>query len=339
MKRKERDEEVRREMELHLENEIAENVERGMTPAEARRTAYVKFGNPQVVREEIWRGNSMERIEGWWREMVYVLRRLRRAPGAVLAVVLSLGLGIAANVVVFSGVNKIVLQTPPVGNLETLMSINSRNRFGQDNNQMNSNAFESMRRQAKSFSGVAGFTVFVQGTLSGQGGPERAWGQSATTNYFDVIQVPMMLGRGFASSEEHAQVIVLGYGLWQSYFRGDKEVVGKTISLSGKPFTIIGVARPGFHGMIQLIDSDFWVPLSQQAELEATPDRNGEWVNAVGRLRAGVSRAEAQAEMDTVAKRLTAEFPVARKDLRLHIEKAGTLPAEVVFQMTAFWAP
>ncbi len=334
-RRERSDAELQAEIALHLEEEIAENVERGMDLGEARRQAYLKFGSPRRVREEVWRGNSAEWLESWWRELVYVLRRLRRAPGAVLAVVLSLGLGIAANVVVFSGVNKIVLQTPPVGQPETLMSVDSRDRYKRDNNSMDTVAFESMRRQAKSFSGVAGFTVFVQATLSGQGGPDRVWGQSATANYFDVIHIPMMLGRGFASSEEHAPVMVLGYGLWQSYFRGDSNVVGKTVSLSGKPFTIIGVARPGFHGMIQLINSDFWAPLSQQAILEAVPGRNGEQVQPVARLRPGVSRVQAQAEMDTIAQRLAVEFPVERKDLGLHIEKAGTFPAGVLVQMMA----
>ena len=337
-RRKQSDAELRQEIELHMEEEIAENVERGMPKDEARRRAYVKFGSARRVREEVWQGSSFLRVERMWGDLRYVVRRLKKAPSAVLTVMVSLGLGIAANVVVFSGVNKMVMQGPPVGDPATLMAVYSTDRRGQIGALISTPVFESMRGQIKAFSGAAGFTTYVQATLSGRGEPERAWGQSATVNYFDVAEVPMVLGRGFGSHEEHSPVVVLGYGLWVHYFKADSEVLGKTVLLSGKPFTVIGVARPGFHGIVQLINSDFWVPLSQQAELESVPGRNGEFVNVIARLGPGVSRAKGQAELDTVAQRLAVEFPKERQGQGFHIEKAGTLPVEAMEKIGAFMA-
>jgi predicted permease len=337
-RRRQSDAELQQEMELHMEEEIAENIERGMAKDEARRRAYVKFGSARRVREEVWRASSFLRVERMWGDLRYVVRRLRKAPSAVLTVMVSLGLGIAANVVVFSGVNKMVLQGPPVGDPADLMSVYSTDRRGQIGALINTAVFESVRGQIKSFSGAAGFTTFLQATLSGRGEPRRAWGQSATVNYFDVAEVPMLLGRGFGTHEEHSPVVVLGYGLWVHYFKADSGVVGKAVSLSGKPFTVIGVAKPGFHGIMQLINSDFWVPLSQQAELESVPGRNGESVNVIARLGRGVSLAKGQAELDTMAQRLAVEFPKERQGQGFHIEKAGTLPAAAMEQIGAFMA-
>jgi predicted permease len=336
--RRQRDAELQQEIALHLKEEIAENIERGMTPDEARRRAYVKFGNARRVREEIWQANSFLWVERMWGDLRYVVRRLRKAPSAVLTVMVSLGLGIAANVVVFSGVDKMALQGPPVGEPANLMSVYSTGRRWQAGSLIDTKVFESMRGQLRSFSGAAGFTSFLQATLSGRGEPERAWGQSVTVNYFDVAEVPMVLGRGFGPHDEHAPVVVLSYSLWVHFFHADKGVVGKTMSLSGKPFTVIGVAKPGFHGILQLMNSEFWVPLSQQAEMESVPGRNGESVNVIARFAPRVGRTKGQAELDTVAQRLMIQFPKERQGQGFYIERAGTMPAAATAEIATFLA-
>lgn len=334
--RRQRDAELLQEIALHVEEEIAENVERGMPPDEARRRAYVKLGNARRIREEVWQANSFLWVERIWGDLRYVLRRMSKTPSAVLTVVVSLGLGIAANVVVFSGVDKMVLQGPPVGDPMNLMSLYSTDRRWQAGALIDTAVFTSMRRQLKSFSGAAGFTSFVQATLSGKGEPQRVWGQSVTVNYFDVAEVPMVLGRGFSGDEEYAPVVVLGYGLWGHAFKADRGVLGKTVSLSGRPFTVIGVAKPGFHGILQLMNSDFWVPLHQQGKLESVPGRNGESVNVIARLAPGVSKSQGLAELNTVAQRLALEFPKQRQGQGFYIEKAGTLPAAAMAEVATF---
>ncbi len=338
LRRRQTEAELQQEIELHMEEEIAENMERGIAREEARRRAYVKFGSARRVREEVWRASSFFWLERMWGDLRYVLRRLKHSPSAALTVMVSLGLGIAANVVVFSGVNKMVLQGPPVGDPANLMTVYSTDRLNQVGSQINTAVFESMRGQLKSFSGTAAFTTFLQATLSGRGARVRVWGQGAAVNYFDVADVPMMIGRGFGSHEEHSPVVVLGYELWVHTFKADSAVVGTTVSLSGKPFTVIGVAKPGFHGVMQFINASFWVPLSQQAELESVPGRNGEWVNVIARLDPRTNQAKGQAELDTVAQRLAIEFPKERQQQGFRIDKAGTWPAEAMAQIAAFLA-
>ena len=149
-RRKQSDVELQREIELHMEEEVAENVARGMAADEAQRRAHVKFGSAQRVREEVWQGNSVLWVERMWGDLRYVVRRLRKAPSAVLTVMVSLGLGIAANVVVFSGVNKMLLQGPPVGDPANLMTVYSTDRLGQIGAQIKTTVFESMRGQLRS---------------------------------------------------------------------------------------------------------------------------------------------------------------------------------------------
>ncbi len=122
---------LQQEIELHLAEEVAENIERGMSADEARRQAYLKFGSPRRVREELWQQNSFAVVDTFWRDMRQVLRRLERSPSVVLTVMISLGLGIAANVFIFTAVNRLLLQEPPVGHPTTLLNIYSISDHGQ----------------------------------------------------------------------------------------------------------------------------------------------------------------------------------------------------------------
>lgn len=338
LRRRQIDSDLQQEIELHLAEEIEENIARGMGQEEARRRAYVKFGSARRVREEVWRANSFVWIEQMWRDLRYVMRKLITAPSSALTVMISLGVGIAANALVFSGVDKIVLQGPPVGEPAKLVSIYSTDRHGQRGSLMRVEVFESLQGQLKSFSDAAAFTSYIQVALTGRGEPKRAWGQSVTRNYFDVAQVPMTFGRGFGPHDVYSPVIVLGYDLWRLYFNADDRVIGKTVFLSGKPFTVIGVAKPRFHGTLQLKIADFWIPLSQQASLESLPGKNGDLVNVIARLGPGEDRAKAQVELNAVAQRLAAAFPKEMQERGLRCEKAGTLPVEARTKIAAFIA-
>jgi len=337
-RRRQADSELQQEIELYLEEEIKENLARGMGEDEARRRANVKFGSINRVREEVWRANSFLWIEQMWRDLHYVLRKLIAAPSAVLTVTLSLGVGIAANALVFSGVDKIALQGPPVGDPARLMSVYSTDRHGQRASLIPVDVFESLQGQLKSFSDAAAFTSHIQVSLTGRGEPRRAWGQSVTQNYFDVAQVPMTLGRGFGRHDVYSPVIVLGYDLWRLYFHADDRVIGKTAFLSGKPFTVIGVAKPRFHGTLQLQVADFWIPLSQQASLESLPGKDDESVLVIARFAPGADRATALVELSAVAQRLATAFPQEMQERELRCEQAGSLPAEAWTHIAAFVA-
>ncbi len=334
-RRRELDAEVQQEMELHLEYEITENIEQGMTPAAARRQAYLKFGSPQRVREEVWRWNTVSAVDSFLREMGYVFRRLAKSPSAVLTVVVSLGLGIAANVVIFSGVNKVVLQGPPVGDPTTLLDLYATYNHGRRfNGVVSQQMYSDLHDQPKSFS-VAGYDQYLPATVGGAGEPERAWGQSTTDNYFEVVQLPMVLGRGFHEGEEHSPVIVLSNRLWRHHFSGDAGIVGKTMLLSGKMFTVIGVTQPGFRGTNMIIDSQFWIPLGETGQLG--PDvRAGGQLKVIARLKPGVKRADAEAELDTMARQFAAAYPKTEEGLGFHTEQAGAMLAEAKAQIMIF---
>jgi predicted permease len=263
-------------------------------------------------------------------EFAYSLRRLSRAPGLVIAVIVSIGLGVAANATIFSMVSRFVLKPPPVGDPGTLMTLHTTHDGDRCCNQFPWPVYTDVRDQAKSFSGVAAYFELLPASIGGAGEPERVWGQSATANYFDVAQIPMALGRGFAADEEKQPVIVLGYRLWARRFGADAGIVGKTITLSGKRFTVVGVAPPAFHGLDLILDSQFWIPLGQVEQFAPSlPDRNlrdQHWLAVIGRLRPGVTREQAGVELQTLARNFAAAYPATDKGNGFRFEQAGSLP-------------
>ncbi len=267
---------------------------------------------------------------GAWRELAYIARRVRRMPGLALAIVASIGLGIAANATIFSMVSKFVLSPPPVGEPSTLMSLYTQQDGDRCCNHFPWPLYRDVRDQAKSFSGVAGYYELLPASIGGFGEPERVWGQAATANFFDVAELPMAHGRGFVPAEEDLQVIVLGHNLWQRRFASDPAILGKTISLSGRPYTVVGVAPAGFHGLDSILNPEFWVPLGNAESLVPNlPKRDARdyhWISAIARLQPGVTRTQASAELDALAKRLAMAYPASDKGNHFVMALAGSLP-------------
>ena len=267
---------------------------------------------------------------GWGRDLRYVLRRLAGAPGIVAAVVVSIGIGIAANATIFAMVSRFVLRAAPVGDPATLVSLHLTHEGDRCCNSLPYPVYTDLRDQAKSFSGVAAFDPLIPASINGKGDPERVWGQAATTNYFDVAQLGMTLGRGFRADEDHAQVIVLGHRLWQRRFAGDPQIVGKTITLSGRPFTVIGVAPTGYRGIDFVLDPEFWVPLGNGRALNPTEPpreaRDYHWLEVIGRYAPGVTKQQADVELRTMAARFAAAYPATDKGNGFRFEQAGSLP-------------
>jgi predicted permease len=265
-----------------------------------------------------------------WRELAYISRRIRRSPGLALAIVVSIGLGIAANATIFSMVSKFILSPPPVGEPSTLMGLYTQQDGDRCCNHFSWPLYRDVRDQAKSFSGVAGYFELLPASIGGVGEPERVWGQAATANFFDVAQLPMAYGRGFLSTEEDRQVIVLGHNLWQRRFASDPAILGKTVSLSGRLFTVVGVAPIGFHGLDSILNPEFWVPLGNAESLVPNlPKREAReyhWISAIGRLQPGVTRIQAAAELDAMAKRLAIAYPASDKGNHFVMDSAGSLP-------------
>jgi predicted permease len=263
-------------------------------------------------------------------DFAYTLRRLSRSPGFAIAVIVSIGLGIAANATIFSMVSRFVLRPAPVGDPASLLNLHTLHDGDQCCNNFPEPLFKDVRDQAKSFSGVAAYNELVPASIGGNGEPERVWGQAASANFFDVLQIPMTVGRGFASNEEDQQVIVLSHRLWQRRFASDPSITGKTVILSSHPYTVVGVAPAGFRGVDLILDSEFWVPLGHVTDLVTNlSERNSRdmhWLAVIARLKPGVTRDQAAAELATLAKRLAIAYPATDKGNNFRFEQAGSLP-------------
>ena len=175
----------------------------------------------------------------------------------------------------------------------------------------------------------------VPASIGGKGEPERVWGQAATANYFDVARIGMTFGRGFLPSEEHQPVIVLGHRLWQRHFASDPNIIGKPITLSGHPYTVVGVAPPGYRGLDIILDPEFWVPLGNVAQLaplgnigkvDTDIDRGNHWLAVIGRLKPGVTESQAAAELHTLAGHYATAYPKTDKGGGFLLSQAGSLP-------------
>ncbi|HEY9126680.1 MAG TPA: ABC transporter permease [Acidobacteriaceae bacterium] len=323
------DAELDEEMQLHLDLATEENLRRGMSREEARRQALLRFGGLVQAAERQREERGAPWLEALIQDVRYTLRRLKSARGFALAVVVSIGLGIGANATIFSMISRFVLRPAPVGRPATLQSVYSTDE-GACCNAFSWPLYQDVLMQAQSFSHVAAIYELLPASIGGKGEPQRVWGQGVTTNFFDALEIPMAVGRGFLADEDKKQVAVLGYGLWMRRFGGDAAIAGKVVELSGRPYTVAGVAPKSFRGVDMILDCEFWVPMGNVDTLVANPPdrskRNWHWLQVVARLKDGVTQQQAAAELNTLAGRLATAYPATDKDGGFHLEQAGSLP-------------
>ena len=319
------DEELQAHMHLLAERYVGQ----GMNPREAWNAARRQFGNGTMLQETRTRMQTFQWLETLLRDVRYSLRSLRRNPVFACSAVLTLALGIAANSTIFSMVSRFVLYPAPVGSPNTLMALHTTHD-GECCNNFNWPLVSDLREQAKSFSGIAAYYELVPASIGGRGDPERVWGQAATANFFDVAQLKMTLGRGFAKDEERAPVVVISQRIWRQRFAADPNIVGKSTLLSGRPFTVVGVTPTGFRGIDLILDGQFWVPLGVLDQLlpktSNFESRDYHWLAPIGRLKPGVTQAQAATELDLISRRLGKRFPATDKDQAFRFERAGSLP-------------
>ncbi len=251
-------------------------------------------------------------METLWQDLRYGARMLARNPGFTAVAVLTLALGIGANTAIFSVVNAVLLRPLPFQKPDRLVFLQeTARRETVETRPLSYPNFLDWREQNKSFGQMAAWDQITL-SLSGEGEAERITGEAVSAGYFSLLGVQPILGRGFLPSEDATPegdlVAILGYGLWQRRFEGNPQVVGETIRLDGRNYTVVGVAPEGFGGIGEGID--IWIPFTSYAARQALLDRRGaRWFFAVGRLRAGVTLEQAQAEMETIAGRLEQQYP------------------------------
>jgi predicted permease len=318
-----------RELLSHLQLHIDDNIARGMTPEQARRDALLKLGGLEQVKEAVRDQRALPFLSSLFRDFRHAARLLISKPTFTAIVILTLALGIGANATIFAMVSRFVFHEPPVGDPSTLLTLHTTDR-NECCNSFSWPLYTDVRDNAHSFSGVAGIFELLPASISGNGDPERLWGQSTTTNFFDVLQLGMTLGRGFRADENSSPVVVLGNRVWKSRFNSDPAIVGKSITLSGHPYTVIGVAPPHFRGIDFLLDTQFWVPIGVLEQLQPHSTyfnvRDDHWIIVAARLKPGVTRADASAELNLLAQRFSQAYPATDKDLGFRFEQAGSLP-------------
>jgi predicted permease len=246
-------------------------------------------------------------------DLRFSLRQLRKSPGFTIAAVLTLALAIGANAVVFAVLNGFFLRPLNVPQGQSLYAI----QRGNDNYIIQSYPdYLDLRDRNRSFDALAAYTI-VQGGLDTGKDPSHVWFYGVSGNYFNALGIQPFLGRLIQSSDERgpnsAPYIVLSYAYWHSQFQDDRTVLGRVVNLNKHPYTIVGVAPPEFHGTLLFFTPDFFVPLVNQQQLVGWADpnaRGSRWVfEVLGHLKAGVTPAQAAADLSSVGSYLHQNYP------------------------------
>jgi predicted permease len=322
-RRKKWDAERARELDSYLETEASENISRGMSRDDARYAALRKLGNQTSVREEIYHMNSIGFLETLWQDLRFALRMLRRSPGFTAVAVLTLALGIGANTAIFSVVYAVLLKPLPYPNSEQLVIVFEANLSqGIPANGFSYNNFKEMRKQNSVFSELAG----VQNhdlTLTGSGEPSVVHTVDVTPELLSLFGENPLAGRTFRAEDGKlgaAPMVVLSEGLWRAQFAADPNIVGTAISLDKKSFTVIGIMPARFQPPLTGEAEQIWIPIAQDPLWSRFVEKQGgHWLRLIGRLKPGISLAQAEAELDSFSARLAREFPAENNGWTFHL--------------------
>ena len=317
--------EIDDELAFHLAMREQEHVRRGR--ADAALAARRQFGNVSVVKEQVrdmWTFPSFESI---WRDVRYAVRSLWRSPGFTVVAVLALAIAIGATTAIYSLVDAVFVKGLPypesdrlvvlIGNVKRATRVERRGASYPD--------FADWRAQSKSFEGMAIATT-TSTTLSGGGEPERLTIEAVSAPYFSLLGVAQAQGRTFRPDEDEVAgrnpVVVISDGLWKRRFGGATSLVGQSIQLGTRAFQVIGIAPPGFRGTSD--QAEAWIPYT--ASVNRLDVRGSRGFYVLARLSPGVRRAQAQAELEAISKRLEAAYPDTNQGRSVEVD---TLSAQV----------
>jgi predicted permease len=292
------DEELARELDLHLEQLVREQVAAGLDERDARRAARRAFGSPDLTREQCRDMRRVGLLEDFIRDTHYALRTLGRSPGFALVAILSLAVGIGANTAIYTLVDAVLLRALPVQRPEELVFLQVEGSEGRGGAPPYP-CFERLRTEAQAFAGLAAFaTDHLRVEIDG--GVEQVFGQVASGNYFELLGLRPAAGRLMTPADEQLNpaVAVLGYGYWQRRFGGDPAAIGRTIAFKDRSFTIVGVTPPEFGGLQPGRQVDLTLPITHEGSMLRDP--GAWWFHAVGRVQSPDGVARAAAEADTV---------------------------------------
>jgi predicted permease len=327
---------VDQELDFHIAMRTQKLVAAGFAPDAARAKALERFGDLRSVRDScldidhqheraMRRTNYLSNLR---QDVSYALRTMRQNVGFTIVVLLTLALGIGANTSTFTLIDSLVLRTLPVPHPEQLVTIGNPSRVGglsegtPRNDIVSYPLYADVRDNTKLLSGL-----YASGRASrldmladpGQREPEHPRGRFVSGNYFSVLQVPAALGRTFSADEDRAPgaapVVVISHAFWMNRFAADRSIIGRSVTLNGVPLTVIGVAPRWFAGDIVGQRIEIWIPVMEQPALmpnsPALDRRDLSWLLMMGRLRPGVTLAQARSELTTIENRSLIEHALS----------------------------
>ena len=310
------DDHLDRDFEQELESHVAmlteDNVQRGMTPEEARRTALIRVGGRASLKEQHREVRGLPALDTVVQDLRFAFRLLVAERWFSAAAITALALGIGVNATGFAIVNAAFLRGLPFEDAGRLYMLSWQPREGRGTNVSHAE-LQDWRAQSRAFSGIAAFTDDAMNISDDRTWPEQVRGAQLTANAFDVLRQQPLLGRGFAFDDERAgaePVVVIGYDIWKNRYGSDPNVLGQTLRINGQPATIVGVMPAGMGFPVE--HAQLWVPFIPTT---AQKQRSSRPLGVFGRLNGNVTREAARAELNGIAQELAAAYPETNKDL------------------------
>jgi putative ABC transport system permease protein len=329
---REKERELREELEFYLDLRTRELIDAGIDPSDARRRAIDAFGNTdEIVAECLRIDGDLHRLNdtlNWGRtsmasvlrDLQFAVRTLRTSPLFLLIAVSTLALGIGANTAIFSVVNGVLLQPlayEKPGELVYLWHRPLDDPSGTQSNSVTPGNLNDWRRESRSFSAMAGYS-FTARSLTGAGEPEQVVGIVTLGSVFDVLKARPLVGRTFTAEDDEPggqPVVVLSYGLWGRIFNRDREAIGESVTLNGVSHTVVGVMSPDFR--FPDSDAEYWIPGLWSVEFQG--NRTEYFLAGIARLAPGVTLSVAQQDMASVMARLREAYPEANGDVGVSV--------------------
>jgi putative ABC transport system permease protein len=307
------------EIGFHFESAIREKIAAGMPPETARREALIEFGGAEQAKEECRYVHRIVTVENTWSNLKSAGRFLRKSPGFSLTVILTLALGIGANSAVFSAIDAILLRPLPFPNASELVVLHQYNRTRKNPRGLLAPVrLEEWNKQNSTLTAISGW--YTENVSESSGAlPERLLRADIAPRFLQVLGVAPAVGRDFTQPELHfggPRAVLISDRLWRRRFHADPHTVGKTLRVDTWALPIVGVMPAGFQFPNK--DVDLWLPVPMDAPF--AQDRTSTWFTAVGRLKTGVTAAQARADLDTLQTRLGHEFPKTDKDLTAEVQ-------------------
>jgi predicted permease len=297
-----------------LEMAAEEKVKQGMSRKDALRAVRLEHGSLEVTKEGVRSAGWESQVEGWWQELRFAVRVLRKNPGFATVAILTLALGIGANTAIFSVVQGVLMAPLPYREPDRLVTVWLNNFRLKSPTNLSYRDFMDWERAAPPFEKMSAY-AWRSFDLSSPGNPEHLAGREISSNFLSTLGVGLTLGREFSAEEDRnggAPVAIISNGLWRDRFGGSATALGKSIVLDGVETTVVGVLQPGFRFGTDYADA--YIPIGQRKLVDAN-DRTVHDVVCLARLKRGVSLSQAEAEMNAIQENIDRLNPETEQGL------------------------